>query len=248
MLSNDAPRIAIGSQTPVTDSNTTENVHKMLNDGARDDLLRLIVDEGLNVYFFVKTPVVFAVLILFSIAVIWIFLKKFLGPWRTMEIDETELGVGNQKLRLKPNTLDQQIAYKIWVELTTRKIGLEIDLENDVIAEIYDSWYNFFSVTRDLIKDIPASKVQKKSTQKIIGLSIDVLNTGLRPHLTKWQARFRRWYNKKLEEHDYSDFSPQDIQKQYPNYDELTREMLELNQRLIKYRSRMYELVVGRES
>lgn len=67
------------------------------------------------------------------------------------EIDEAEIGIGSGKLKLKPNNIDRQIAYSIWVELSTRKIGLQIDPEDDVIAEIYDSWYAFFSVTRELI-------------------------------------------------------------------------------------------------
>jgi hypothetical protein len=76
--------------------------------------------------------------------------------------------------------------------LSTRKIGLQIDLKQDVIVEIYDSWHNFFTITRELIKDIPVSKVQAPSTRKIITLSVNLLNEGLRPHLTTWQARFRR--------------------------------------------------------
>ncbi len=72
--------------------------------------------------------------------------------------------------------------------------GLKIDPDDDVTNEIYNSWYEFFVVTRKLVKDDPAVKVRQDSTRKIIQLSIKVLNIGLRPHLTKWQARFRRWY------------------------------------------------------
>lgn len=98
------------------------------------------------------------------------------------EIDQAEIGVGKSKLRFKPNLTDRQVAYAIWVELSTRKIGLPIDLDHDVITEIYDSWYNYFSVTRDLIKSVPAAQVKRDSTQAIIKLSIEVLNEGLRPH------------------------------------------------------------------
>lgn len=54
-------------------------------------------------------------------------------------IDEAELGVGNHKLKLRRNTTTVQVAYKLWVELSTRKLGLPIDLEHDVIVEIYTS-------------------------------------------------------------------------------------------------------------
>jgi hypothetical protein len=83
------------------------------------------------------------------------------------QIDTAEVGLSTGTISFKPNIGDQQIAYQIWVELSTRKIGLPIDLEHDVIAEVYDSWHNFFSITRELIKDIPVNKVKHSSTQKI---------------------------------------------------------------------------------
>ena len=109
---------------------------------------------------------------------------------RNFEIDQAEIGVGTSKFRFKPNIADRQVAYAIWVELSTRKIGLPIDLNHDVVVEIYDSWYNFFSVTRELIKSVPVTRVKKSSTQAIISLSVEVLNEGLRPHLTQWQRDF----------------------------------------------------------
>ena len=167
------------------------------------------------------------------------------GLWRSFEIDEAQFGLGEQKFTLRPNETDRQIAYKIWVELSTRKIGLPIDLNDDVIAEIYDSWYNFFAVTRELIKDVPVSKFRRKDTEKIIKLSIEVLNTGIRPHLTRWQARFRRWYERALDQDEYSESSPQDIQKNFPQYDVLCTDLEKVNQHLIRYREKMHQLVTN---
>lgn len=162
---------------------------------------------------------------------------------RDYEIDSTELGLGDSKITFKPNLNDKSVAYKIWVELSTRKIGLPIDFDHDVIVEVYDSWYSFFSVTRDLIKDIPVSKVRGRSTKKIIQLSIDVLNEGIRPHLTTWQARFRRWFDHKLSTDPEAKFDPQDVQKEFPKYAELVADMRAVNARLMKYRERMDALV-----
>lgn len=162
------------------------------------------------------------------------------------EIDTAEVGIGSGKISFKPNKQDQQIAYKIWVELCTRKIGIPIDLQHDVIYEIYDSWHNFFSITRELIKDIPVSKVRNNSTQQIIKLSIDVLNKGLRPHLTSWQARFRHWYERELKKDQ--DIDPQAIQESYPKFEELKTDLLAVNNHLIKYREKMKELVLGLSS
>lgn len=190
-------------------------------------------------------------LVLFTIfVVLWfaylLFRKNGLfGSVSSFELDEAEFGIGSQKLKLKANLTDQQVAYAIWVELSTRKIGLPIDLDHDVVSEIYDSWYTFFQVTRELIKTIPVSKVQGQSTQIIINLSVNVLNRGIRPHLTNWQARFRRWYDAKIakQEDDGSIIDPQDIQKNYPKWEELFDDMVSVNKRLIAYRRKMEQLV-----
>lgn len=186
-----------------------------------------------------------ALVVIILVAILVVFIKRYFEnrTKTTFEIDQAEMGIGSAKLTFKPNNDDRQIAYKIWVELSTRKIGIPIDLEHDVISEVYDSWYGFFSVTRELIKDIPVSKIQHESTQKVVKLSIAVLNEGLRPHLTTWQARFRHWYEKRLKKED--EFDPQAIQAEYPKFSDLKADMLEVNNRLIKYRSKMKELVLG---
>ena len=56
-----------------------------------------------------------------------------------IDVNEVELGIGNNKIKIKRNYQTVQIAYKLWVELNTRKLGIKIDEENDVISEIYDS-------------------------------------------------------------------------------------------------------------
>ncbi|KQY27563.1 hypothetical protein ASD38_16775 [Caulobacter sp. Root487D2Y] len=169
------------------------------------------------------------------------YLTDFRGP--SWEIDQAEVGAGAGKITLKPNMVDRQVAYAIWVELSTRKIGLPIDLDHDVIAEVYESWFQFFTITRDLLKTIPVGKVQDASTQQIIKLSINVLNEGLRPHLTTWQARFRRWYENEISQKAKLADAPQIVQLGFPKYAELTTDLLAVNQRLIKYRAAMRNII-----
>jgi hypothetical protein len=189
-------------------------------------------------------------LVVFAVLLVLATWRLFSGgfTFRQFEIDQAEIGVGNSKFRFKPNVTDRQVAYAIWVELSTRKIGLPIDLDHDVISEIYDSWYNYFSVTRDLIKSIPATQVKRGSTQAIVRLSIEVLNEGLRPHLTRWQARFRSWYNRELKRYEAdtgtSVLDPQQIQAAFPQYEELKKDLERVNNALIRYRSKMRELVM----
>jgi len=192
------------------------------------------------------------VLGLLGLLVFGFFILIWQRGWRPFrglqefEIDEAELGVGNQKVKLRANRDDLKVAYQLWVELSTRKIGLPIDYDDDVIVDIYDSWYQFFGITRDLIKDIPPSKLRNgESIQGLIQLAIDVLNEGLRPHLTRWQARFRRWYDSELAKPENLLVEPQELQKRFPRYAELRTDMELLNARLIYYRAQMQKFVFG---
>ena len=209
------------------------------------DRLRVVIADDFGLTIHVDTIVWLVILATVVIAVITYRMVQHRFFDRDFELDEAEFGFGDQKVVLRPNDLDRQIAYRIWVEVSTRKIGLSIDLEHDVIAEIYDSWYSFFGVTRELVKDIPVSKVRRPSTQKIINLSIDVLNQGLRPHLTTWQARFRRWYERELASDPNAELHPQDVQQKFPDYDELVSDLREVNGKLIAYRRKLHELVHG---
>lgn len=163
-----------------------------------------------------------------------------------LEIDSAEFGTKLGKIKLKPNYDDKQVAYKLWVELSTRKIGIPIDFQNDVISEVYDSWYSFFLITRETIKEIPIAKLQNnKDTEKIVNLSIEVLNETIRPHLTLWQARFRRWYTAEIEKNDESTQSPQSIQKHFPKYTDLCEDLKKVNTKLISYRKAMRKIALG---
>ncbi len=158
----------------------------------------------------------------------------------SIEVDEVSLGIGDSSIKLKYNKKDQEIAYKLWVELNTRKIGLQFDENNDVIDEVYNSWYAFFAIARELLKDIPRSRLQLST--ELITLTTKVLNEGLRPHLTIWQAKYRKWY--RLQDKD--ERSPQEIQRDFPEYSDLINDLLKTNIRMIEYKNLMYQIAFGK--
>ena len=161
---------------------------------------------------------------------------------KSLTIDEVNLGIGNSSVKISYSKKDQEIAYKLWVELSTRKIGLRFDKENDVIKEVYDSWYTFFETARELLKDIPGNRIPYSGD--LIELTEKVLNIGLRPHLTKWQAKYRRWYEEELKRNSGT---PQDIQKKYPEYDALVEDLIETNEKMIEYKKLMKRIAFGSE-
>jgi len=212
-------------------------------------LISIVLDESwrwtISIEFWLFIVLIVIALIAFGSALyVVIFRLDIFGQIRRGElvIDEAELGIGNQKITLKRDHTDLQIAYKLWVELNTRKIGVPIDQENDVIIEVYNSWYEFFTVARELIKDIPVTKLNREHTRNIVELSLRVLNIGIRPHLTRWQAKYRRWYDQAKV--DNLEMTPQEFQRTYAHYGELIEDMISVNKNLIKYKEKLRELVM----
>jgi hypothetical protein len=183
-----------------------------------------------------------AVFILLPLA--WYVIKKFTNLGKSDVELEVKLG-GIGKVKIKPNYEVKQIAHKAWVELKTRKAGLPIDKENDVVADIYKSWYQLFGEIRELARDVPASKLKDEDTGKLVQLLIDSLNDGLRPHLTRWQARYSRWYEKAVADSNNDSLTPQDIQSKYSNYKELVDDMMLINKQLVQYTDELKKLIDG---
>lgn len=217
------------------------------------ELLNISLNEKFNVIINCS-PFLWGTLIITTIFVVIFMYINSNRFWRSsIDIEECEFGFGNQKISITPNYQTIQIAYKLWVELNTRKLGLPIDEENDVILEIYDSWYAFFGIARELIKEIPAHKANDKNTKELIVLSSKILNQAVRPHLTKWQARYREWNKRYLATLNTYDVSPQEVQKKFickgdkNCYQTLMKDMKVVNQSLINYRKILEKIVFGNE-
>jgi len=140
------------------------------------------------------------------------------------------------------NYTNVEIAHRVYTEIMTRKAGQPFDEDNDVILEIYDSWYELFTLVRNEIKEIPGSLLREnKRTKDLIMLLMDVLNKGLRPHLTIYQAHFRKW----TLDNTKKDKSPQELQKKYPNYSEQVKSIKEVNETLLLYSDELQKILYG---
>lgn len=138
-----------------------------------------------------------------------------------------------------------RITHQAWIELVTRKAALPFDSDYDVITDVYDSWYVLFGELRELAKSVPAERIRDHgSTKELVDALVKALNDGLRPHLTKWQARFRAWERLAA---DSTTASPQHLQRQYPEYDELLRDLLIVNQQLMGLARALDTIVYGSE-
>jgi hypothetical protein len=152
--------------------------------------------------------------------------------------------LGFPKFTIKPNNDVMQIAHQVWSELVTRKAGLQVDDEHDVIIEVYDSWYQLFGRVRESLRSVPAQLLRSDpSTRALVDLLVKALNEGLRPHLTQWQARFRKWFNKELQNHPEK--SPQEIQKAYPHYDALLKDLMLANRQVVQLAHALKQIARG---
>lgn len=71
---------------------------------------------------------------------------------------------------------------------------------------------------------------------------MQILNDELRPYLTKWQARFRQWYEVEVQKCG-DKMTPQELQLTYPDYESLVGEMKIVNDKMVAY-ARVLERLV----
>lgn len=184
-----------------------------------------------------------------AIIIVWFAGRAIFKKITRFQLVPVEVTVGTKNLIkyvIERNEENLQIAHRIYIELITRKAAIEIDPENDVIEEIYNSWYDLFSVIRDEIKNIPGKSLQKNmATEKLIEFTVKILNEGLRPHLTKYQAEFRRWYISEKNDSKNENLSPQQIQQKYYKYEEIIEDMKNVNKILFEYGEQLKKLIQG---
>ncbi len=204
------------------------------------NLLRIYIQES-ALGFEVSWRIGAAGLFLF---LLWLFWHLY---WKEQPLQQVEMTVSLGQIgsvKICPTWEDVQIAHRIWTELVTRKAAIPIDLEHDVIAEVYDSWYALFQRVRQLIADIPARSIRKcESTQLLVAVATETLNRGLRPHLTRWQANYRNWWEQNKER--LRETTPQQLQKEYPHYSELVSDIQLVNLQLVEYANELRKLVRG---
>jgi hypothetical protein len=161
-------------------------------------------------------------------------------PFRNVKVDEVKLGFQLPSVTIRVDRREQELAYALWVELGTRKAALPFDEEHDVIVEVYDSWYAFFGMARKLMRDMPPDL--SKGSDSLAAVTGHILNDGMRPHLTRWQAEFRRWYKREIAEPKNAERSPQEVQRGFPGYDELVADLKRTNGILMRYRETLREI------
>lgn len=187
--------------------------------------------------------VLIIILVILIIICKWIYVLIRKHKISKYEIVELNVNIGKfGSVKIVANKEVSLIAYQAWVEIITRKVGLLFEDNKDVITEIYDSWYQIFKVIRELLKSVESSK-NDKDVQILIKILLEVLNNGLRPHLTKYQAEFRKWYENEKILGENKESSPQEIQRKYKKYNELIEDLKITNKKMINFSKELEKLI-----
>jgi len=178
----------------------------------------------------------FYILIFFIIIIIvkqLFFTKKYKKKSQAFEFC---LAGQKYSYTLERDYTNVEIAHRIYIELITRKAAIPFDEENDIIVEVYKSWYNLFGIIREEIKGINGNTLlDDNNSLPLIELTTAILNNALRPHLTKHQGRFRKWF----ETSNKGNEAPQSIQKKYPDFDNLVTDLKAVNSILVEYANQL---------
>ncbi|PJA26333.1 MAG: hypothetical protein CO189_11290 [candidate division Zixibacteria bacterium CG_4_9_14_3_um_filter_46_8] len=136
---------------------------------------------------------------------------------------------------------DRVLAWKMYVQLKTRKAALLFDETHDIISQVYDSLHEIFPLTRDILSECCPHYLE---TQKSISdFVLRVLNDGIRPHLTQWHPLFRTWWERALISAENLEKAPQDLQREFPQYQDLVADLKKMNNELIKYAEDLVDIV-----
>ena len=164
---------------------------------------------------------IIACLFITTLIILWI--QSIIKKPRDVKIDGASIGLGTISFHICNDKTDRQIAYKILVEMKTRVVSVDIDYNEDIIKSVNDSYYSFFQITRDLLKEMPIDKLPVSSD--FVKMVMMFLNSVMRPYLTKWGLKFKNWYENEERKEENKGISPQELQKKYEHYDELINDL-----------------------
>jgi len=113
--------------------------------------------------------------------------------WRTARLSEVKITVPQlSELTFVVNNDARQVAWKLYIETTTRVSTQPLLDEDGFIREALTSLYGLFATTRDILKaSRPSVSVSGEPTVEY--LAVTMLNRELRPFLSKWHPRLREY-------------------------------------------------------
>jgi hypothetical protein len=179
-------------------------------------------------------------------AAVGLALRRRRRRWRLTKVNFRFAGLG--QIEICPSDDVAQLAHTAWVELRSRKAAMPFDEDNDVIVEVYNSYYDLFKALRELAKTVPVDAMEGGRSEPLLAeIILRALNDGLRPHLTIWQAKFRRWYEAELADDESKNLSPQQIQRRFPEYNLLIADLRQVSAGMSRFTEALRQIAHDRK-
>lgn len=144
----------------------------------------------------------------------------------------------------------KDLAYRVWVQLSTRILAHPIDWDADDLTKVYDSWIDAFHRIRQLLEDAALWRDTDTALAKtILGEVTDLLNGTLRPHLTKQQGDFRHWLTTVIATTKASkELRPPARQENFPDWSALVADFERTQKKTAACRDRLHGLLFPQAS
>lgn len=103
----------------------------------------------------------------------------------SVELQEVQIGVPlNAQATFSIGQKDREVAWSLFVETTSRIATQRLEAHEGILREALDSLYNLFTSTRSrLTAEAPSLPSENMTVEE---LALGMLNTELRPFLSKW--------------------------------------------------------------
>ncbi len=130
---------------------------------------------------------------------------------------------------------ESKAAWELYIELVTRIAVQPLDTEQGLAREVMNSLHSLFASTRDILRK--AGPEVGAAHDSVGGISITVLNNGLRPFLEKWHPLLQTWEAQRA-----AIISPKVHEQAWEHILTLRGELEALRQDLTKYAEALAEI------
>ncbi|MDB5015037.1 MAG: hypothetical protein JWQ25_3239 [Daejeonella sp.] len=162
---------------PLLELMANDTIHVVMHEGAKSE-------NKTNSIFIIAGTAIIIIVVLFN----WGKIKRFFGRIRPSEYAVNISGFGLSGT-VQYTTVDQECAWKIYIELITRVSTNELKDGTGILRESLNSLYNVFTTLRKILKNSGAELAKTpadKNKYTVASLLLIIMNKHLRPFLSKW--------------------------------------------------------------
>jgi hypothetical protein len=145
---------------------------------------------------------------------------------------KVNLGVVELSGEWEPNDIERAAAWELYVELITRISVVPLDADQGSLREALTSLHSIFATTRDVLRRSGPDVAEPKPSGQFnfAYLALAILNSGIRPILTRWHPTLADW-----EAHRPLGASALDHEHAWPRAAELRADLTATRQALTDY-------------